>query len=77
MLTCRHNRLLLLPTSGIRLQCRQCHLTISAEELDGGYCPECYDSTGVRQYDFTPVSDEDDTVARYRCEDCGVVITAQ
>jgi Zn finger protein HypA/HybF involved in hydrogenase expression len=77
MSDCRHSRLLLLPPSQIRFQCRRCHLTISGEELDGGHCPECYESTGVRQYDFIPVSDEDDSVVRYRCEDCGVVITAE
>lgn len=69
---CRHTHLILLPESGQRLRCRRCHLTLSAEELQDGFCPECYESSGRRHYDFEPVESTQET--RYRCEQCGILI---
>ncbi len=56
------------------LRCRHCHLTIKADELGGGYCPECYEINGKKQSDFEEVAAEETTRVRYRCEDCGLII---
>lgn len=72
MSDCPHTHLVLLPESRKRLRCRHCHLTLAAEELQGGYCPECFDTSGERRYDFEAVETAEDT--RYRCEGCGVII---
>jgi transposase-like protein len=48
---------------------------MSADDLGDGYCPECFDSTGVKRYDFELIS-SGATVTRYRCEECGVIIAA-
>jgi hypothetical protein len=50
-------------------------LTIRSDELDGGYCPECFERTGRRHEDFETVPTSDAT--RYRCEDCGAIIDAR
>ena len=71
---CKHTRLVLLKEKHNRLRCRHCHLTIAADELGSGYCPECFESTGQRRYDFDPVETPDSGAARYRCEDCGLII---
>jgi hypothetical protein len=52
-------------------------LTISLQELAGGYCPECYDSSGKRRYDFEDVADVEADRTQYRCEDCGVMIDCE
>jgi hypothetical protein len=72
MTACSHTTLELLPERKRTLRCRQCHLTISAEELGDGYCPECFATTGKKQYEFDAL--ESETVARYRCEECGTII---
>ena len=72
MSRCRHQYLALLPEKSQRLRCRRCHLTIDADELQGGYCPECYEAGGVRHNDFEVLATEQHT--QYRCEQCGVVI---
>ncbi|MGD9210043.1 MAG: hypothetical protein PVI90_04675 [Desulfobacteraceae bacterium] len=72
MTLCKHQNLVLLPPTIKRLRCRECHLTIKAEELTDRYCPECYESSGKRNYDFEPIESEEST--RYRCEDCHLVI---
>jgi rubrerythrin len=56
------------------VRCRVCHLTLKTEELEDGYCPECYDRDGRRQTDFEEVTGENNVPTRYRCEDCGVLI---
>ena len=73
MTTCRHYNLVLLPREAPRLRCRHCHLTLSAEELGEGPCPECLDATGQRRYDFDPLATASQA-ARYRCEDCGALV---
>lgn len=73
MTSCRHLQLLLLPPEGNRLRCRHCHLTISAEELQGGYCPECHAASGRKNYDFEEIPPANPRT-RYRCEQCGVII---
>ena len=41
MPACSHEVLTLMPPPGARLRCRHCHLTITAQELGSGCCPEC------------------------------------
>ncbi len=75
MSSCRHLHLVLLPRPAKKLRCRHCHLTITAGELDGGYCPECFDALGRKNFDFEEVdAPAEDQKTRYRCEDCGVII---
>ena len=74
MTACRHHQLVLLPDTGNRLRCRHCHLTITSEELGDGYCPECYEIYGRKQYDFETVADGNPGITRYRCEECGAII---
>jgi len=76
MTACSHKSLVLLPVSKQRLRCRHCHLTIDSEELDDNYCPECYDTHGLKWYDFEAVDDGQAGMVRYRCEDCGIIIDA-
>ncbi len=73
MPTCSHNNLLLLAAPAPKLRCRHCHLTIRAEELDGGPCPECYEASGRRRYDFETLVEAPGS-GQYRCEDCGILI---
>jgi len=51
-------------------------LTITAEELNGGYCPECYEARGMKNSDFEEILIPGDGKTRYRCEGCGVIIDA-
>ena len=73
MSECFHRNLVLIGDDEIRIRCRHCHLTIKRSELEHRWCPECYESTGRKRSDFDEVA-ADDTV-RYRCEDCGALIT--
>jgi predicted RNA-binding Zn-ribbon protein involved in translation (DUF1610 family) len=75
MPSCPHRNLLLLEAPAPRLRCRHCHLTIRADELGGGPCPECYEAGGQRRYDFETLATREGGV-QYRCEDCGVLIAA-
>ncbi len=72
MTRCRHHHLALLPEKSRRLRCRRCHLTIDADELQGGFCPECYEANGTRHNDFEVLVSPQGT--QYRCEQCGAVI---
>jgi len=74
MTSCRHLTLVLLPEKKNMLRCRHCHLTINADELRGGYCPECFEIDGRRHYDFDKIEAEDKGKGRYRCEQCGIII---
>jgi predicted RNA-binding Zn-ribbon protein involved in translation (DUF1610 family) len=67
----------LLPQPKKRLRCRHCHLTIAQDDLKEGYCPECFDSSGVKQYEFEEVAAERNEIVHYRCEDCGVIIQSR
>ena len=70
---CPHRNLLLLAPPAPRLRCRYCHLTIREDELGGGYCPECYERSGRRRYEFDAVVGEGRGF-QYRCEDCGILV---
>lgn len=54
------------------MRCRHCHLTLTANELRGDYCPECFETSGKKQYDFEAIESLEDT--KYRCEQCGAII---
>ena len=71
MSRCPHRNILVIIESAQRIRCRHCHLTIKAEELADGYCPECYDNEGLKRYAFEIVGSHDDDRVHYRCEDCG------
>lgn len=70
---CPHTNLTILGGTQPKLRCRHCHLTIEAAELSDSYCPECYESTGDKRFDFENVASENRSI-RYRCEACGLVI---
>jgi hypothetical protein len=71
---CNHSTLELLPERKKTLRCRHCHLTIAADDLGDGYCPECFDASGNKRYDFDELETVETGVARYRCEECGAII---
>jgi hypothetical protein len=72
MTHCNHPTLELLPERKRTLRCRHCHLTLDAEDLGDGYCPECFETSGKKQYEFDEM--EAKGVASYRCEECGAII---
>jgi hypothetical protein len=74
MTSCSHTTLELLAARTRTLRCRQCHLTLGAEELQDGPCPECLERFGRRHYEFDDIETHGDVAATYRCEDCGVII---
>lgn len=74
MASCTHGTLELLPERKTTLRCRHCHLTINGEELGDGFCPECFDTSGSKRYDFEQMAIAESGGARYRCEECGVII---
>jgi hypothetical protein len=71
---CHHDTLELLPERKASLRCRHCHLTIAAEELGGGFCPECFETSGTKRYEFEEMAATEGGGARYRCEECGAII---
>jgi hypothetical protein len=76
MASCNHSTLELLTERKTTLRCRYCHLTISGEEVGDGFCPECFDASGNKRYEFERIVASEATAARYRCEDCGVIISS-
>jgi rubrerythrin len=74
MPACQHTNLELLPTRKRTLRCRHCHLTIDGEELGDNPCPECFERSGQRRYEFDEMETASDTVATYRCEECGAIV---
>jgi hypothetical protein len=74
MTSCNHRQLVLLPAQLNRVRCRYCHLTINAADLPSGYCPECFETTRTKRYDFEELQTIDSGIVRYRCEECGVII---
>lgn len=54
------------------MRCRHCHLTIKADELTDGYCPECYAVERVKRNDFEKM--DVSRATRYQCEECGAII---
>ena len=77
MTACKHLNLTMLPGSGKKLKCRNCHLTISADELGDAPCPECFERSGDRRYDFDAVAVAEAGIAKYRCDDCGAIVVSQ
>ena len=77
MSSCSHTALELLPEPLGRVRCRHCHLTLTRDDLKDGFCPECFDTSGLKQYEFDELVEEKSGVARYRCENCGVIITSR
>jgi len=76
MTSCRHATLELLVERKTTMRCRRCHLTLAAEELGDGHCPECFDSSGTKHFEFEELTHAGGQGARYRCEECGIVITS-
>jgi hypothetical protein len=74
MNACGHKNLDLLPPQQPRLRCRHCHLTIKADELLNGCCPECLEAHSRRSKDFEQLQPQQDDITRYRCETCGLII---
>jgi hypothetical protein len=70
---CRHPELV-LPRSRPRLQCRRCGLTLTAEELGAGPCPECLEDRGERRREFEPLPGVPPGDRGYRCAACGTRI---
>lgn len=77
MTLCNHSILVLLPEKKNILRCQHCHLAIKADELRGGYCPECFEIHGKKRYDFEEMTEVETVRARYRCEECGVIIESE
>lgn len=74
MNSCSHAHLVQLPEPEKRLRCRHCHLTLTSGELKQGFCPECFEMSGDKRYDFETVAAEKPVITQYKCEDCGVII---
>jgi transposase-like protein len=49
-------------------------LTIDGEDLGDGYCPECFETSGKKRYEFEEMETEGRGVARYKCEECGAIV---
>ena len=77
MNSCNHTNLELLPERKKTVRCRHCHLTLAVEDLPDGFCPECFDTSGAKRYEFDEVKSREEPAARYRCDDCGVIITSK
>lgn len=73
-MSCKHKHLQLMVEGRSRLRCNICHLTIDRDELNGGFCPECYALRGRKNYDFTLIEPESVKIVRYRCEGCRLII---
>jgi hypothetical protein len=74
MTSCNHTTLELLRSRKRTVRCRLCDLTLDPEELHDGHCPECFERSGRRSYDFEEVETEVSGGASYRCEECGAII---
>ena len=77
MTVCDHKQLVLLKEDPSRLRCRHCHLTLKAEDLEGGCCPECLEARGRRVADFDEIQVASAGTVRYRCEACGAIIEVE
>ena len=77
MTSCNHDKLVLLPGEKGRLRCRHCHLTIRADELGNNFCPECFETEGMKRYEFEEVAAAESCIFRYRCEECGVIVESK
>jgi hypothetical protein len=77
MSSCSHTTLELLPEPAGRVRCRHCHLTLPRDDVKDGFCPECFDTSGLKRYEFEELVEEKSGVARYRCEECGIIIQSR
>lgn len=77
MTSCNHRQLVLLPEKHNRLRCRHCHLTINADDLTYRYCPECYETSHTKRYDFEEIVTVATEIVRYQCEECGIIIESR
>jgi hypothetical protein len=75
MNACPHRQLVLVRETHTRLRCRHCHLTLTAADLAGRYCPACFATTHTKRYDFDEVRLADSGRVSYRCEACGRLST--
>lgn len=73
MSACQHKTLVLLKSKP-RKRCRHCHLTLAADELGEGYCPECFESDGRKRFAFDDIEETEKDRPGYVCEECGVRI---
>ncbi|MBF0119318.1 MAG: hypothetical protein HQK79_10825 [Desulfobacterales bacterium] len=64
----------MIEKKSLKLRCLHCHLTIKKAELEDGYCPECFEKSGQKVYDFKEVEIKESGTTRYRCEDCRLFI---
>ena len=74
MENCKHEILTLVTEKTNKVRCRHCHLTISENELENGYCPECLEVHNVRRSDFDKAAQPDTKTTRYYCEGCGIIV---
>ena len=74
MASCAHTNLTQLPEPEKRLRCRHCHLTMAAGDLKEEFCPECFENSGEKRYDFESLETDTSSAVKYRCEQCGVII---
>jgi hypothetical protein len=49
-------------------------LTINADDLTSRYCPECFETSRTKRYDFEEIVTVATGIVRYRCEECGIII---
>lgn len=73
MSDCRHATLVLVESKP-KKRCVRCDLTLSADELGDGPCPECLEDRGERHTDFEDVLGDGATAPLYVCDDCGARI---
>ena len=71
---CRHQNLVLIKPDKNKLRCTHCHLTINEDELETGFCPECWETERIKRRDFEKVEQKESETDTYRCEGCGVEI---
>jgi rubrerythrin len=71
---CPHLKLVLVTPDTDKVRCRRCNLTISRNELEGEYCPECLEVRGERHSEFEEVATDEIPGTHYRCETCGALI---
>ena len=74
MKECKHQTLVLLPTNIQRVRCARCHLTIKKDEIESGYCPECFERDKIKRHEFEDVLEQDTDAVKYGCEACGLVV---
>jgi hypothetical protein len=47
---------------------------MDGEDLGDACCPECFEVSGEKRYDFEEITTMGERSARYRCEDCGAIV---